>query len=68
MSILTLDDSYTYGPAICPYYHSIVEYRQTENCGIFTADEKANHFLKKETNFTDSENHYTPIEINSWLL
>lgn len=45
--IMSSGSSYVYGPAIAQYYHSIVEYWKTENCGIFTANGKGNRSAGK---------------------
>jgi multimeric flavodoxin WrbA len=45
--ILSSGSKYVYGPAISQYYQSIVEYWGVENAGIFTANGRQNHSIKK---------------------
>ena len=45
--IMSSGSPFVYGPAITQYYHSIVEYWQVENAGIFTANGNANHSPEK---------------------
>lgn len=45
--IMSSGDKFVYGPAIAQYYHSIVEYWDVENAGIFTANGKQNKSEEK---------------------
>lgn len=45
--LLSSGSPYVYGPAIAAYYHSIVEYWNVENAGIYTANKDANQSPEK---------------------